>query len=77
VDYDHETALADGGKHSEANLRAKHRRCHKLKTAREAQDRAINGRKVAHHYGLKQPSRGFYRPPGTKFDWQRGRYVRD
>lgn len=40
MDLDHVTPLIDGGRHAESNLRAVHRRCHRLKTAREAQQRA-------------------------------------
>lgn len=76
VDMDHKTALADGGQHAEGNLQAVHRRCHKLKTAKEAQSRAIHRKKVAHHFGVrKAKSRGFQKPKGAKFDWKRGRYV--
>lgn len=40
MDLDHVIPLIDGGRHAESNLRAVHRRCHRLKTAREAQQRA-------------------------------------
>jgi 5-methylcytosine-specific restriction enzyme A len=76
VEFDHEIPLIDGGRHAELNLRAVHRRCHKAKTAREALLRAENRAMVKSHYGLKEPSRGFYKPEGVKFDWKRGRYVR-
>jgi len=63
VDFDHETPLADGGKHAEVNLRAIHRKCHKLKTAREAQTRAEERSQFKAIYGLKErkawPSRPF------------------
>lgn len=54
-DFDHVTPLADGGEHREANLRPLHRRCHRLITAQQAQDRAINRTKVKSAYGLKNP----------------------
>ena len=55
IDFDHIVPLADGGEHRESNIRAIHRRCHKLKTAKEAVSRAKHRKKVAHHYGIKKP----------------------
>lgn len=63
VEFDHETPLIDGGAHAESNLRAKHRKCHKLKTAREALERAESRRKTAKAYGIKQSRHPF---PGSK-----------
>lgn len=67
TDFDHETPLADGGEHRESNLRPVHRKCHRLKTAREAHERAKNRAKVAKAYGLRKPkhkwpSRPFNQP---------------
>lgn len=53
VDFDHDTPLIDGGKHSEENLRAIHRKCHRLKTANEAHDRAKERSQFASAYGIK------------------------
>lgn len=40
MDLDHVEPLIAGGKHAESNLRAVHRKCHRMKTAREAHERA-------------------------------------
>lgn len=53
VEYDHAVPLIDGGSHSEANLRAVHRRCHKMKTAREAHARAEERAQGMKVYGVK------------------------
>lgn len=55
ADFDHVTPLADGGEHREKNLRPVHRRCHRLLTARQAQERAISRTKVKASFGLNQP----------------------
>jgi 5-methylcytosine-specific restriction endonuclease McrA len=66
VDYDHEKPLIDEGEHSEENLRAIHRKCHRLKTAREAHDRAKERSQFAAVYGIKTkkpfPKRMPYQP---------------
>jgi len=52
-DYDHAKPLIDGGRHAESNLRAIHPRCHKVKTAQEAHDRALIRAKQMSAYGIK------------------------
>lgn len=63
-DFDHAVPLINHGRHAEGNLRAVHRRCHRLKTAREAQERAEARLHIKKAFGLQAP-RG--RPlPGTR-----------
>lgn len=63
-DFHHDPPLADGGEHRESRIFPVHRKCHRLITAREAQQRAESRATIASHYGLKKPrqqlrSRGF------------------
>ncbi|UJW87932.1 HNH endonuclease [Devosia sp. SL43] len=52
--FDHETPLADGGEHSEANLRAIHEKpCHAIKTAAEAKARTKARSQFAAVHGIK------------------------
>lgn len=68
-DIDHELALADGGQHAEGNLRAVHRKCHRMKTAREALQRAERRQRAAKAYGLKKPAHPI---PGSRASkWKR------
>ena len=54
--FDHEIPLADGGKHSEANLRAIHQKpCHAIKTVREAKARTKARSQFAAVHGIKRP----------------------
>lgn len=65
VHFDHAVPLIDGGAHAEGNLRAIHERpCHRIKTAREAMERAEARTHVKKAFDLQAP-RG--RPlPGTR-----------
>lgn len=52
--FDHEKPLADGGEHSEANLRAIHEKpCHAIKTAAEAKARTKARSQFAAIHGIK------------------------
>lgn len=52
--FDHDKPLADGGTHSEANLRAIHERpCHAIKTAAEAKARTKARSQFAAIHGIK------------------------
>lgn len=79
VRWDHDSPRAISGDDSAENLRPLHARCHDAKTHGPDGDIA----KVAHvkrQARLTAPkvktSRSFRRPPGMKFDWSRGRYVK-
>lgn len=50
--------------------------CHKPKTKQDKGVIAKAKRREEKHLGFKSKSRGFQRPPGTKYNWQRGRYER-
>jgi 5-methylcytosine-specific restriction endonuclease McrA len=67
VDYDHETPLIDGGSHAESNLRAVHRKCHRLLTARQAQTRAEERSQFRAVYGIKRSGNGFATNRNGKF----------
>jgi len=55
VHFDHAVPLIDGGKHAESNLRAIHDRpCHRIKTAREAMERAEARSHQKRSYGIKR-----------------------
>lgn len=77
-ELDHRIALANGGRHDEANLQPVLAAEHKLKTRADVAIKSKVARVRAKHLGLKPASpRGFYRPPGFSFDWSSGRYTRD
>jgi 5-methylcytosine-specific restriction endonuclease McrA len=68
VDFDHRTPLADGGSNCEANLKAVHRRCHRLRTARQAMERAEVRAKRKKAFGITPPKRPWgYRPMRQPF----------
>ncbi len=54
-DLDHVVALANGGSHSEFNLRPALRGPHKAKTARDVAEKAKNDRVRKRHLGIKKP----------------------
>ncbi len=75
---DHIIALANGGTHSEDNLQPVLVDAHKAKTALDVKIKAKVARQKAKHLGIKSNKRSqLSPPPGTKFDWSRGRYVRN
>lgn len=71
TDFDHEIPLIDGGIHAERNLRAVHRRCHRLKTAREAQERAEVRARQRSALGIRRPGS----LPGNRIRYSRARGV--
>lgn len=54
-DLDHLVALANGGSHSESNLRPALRKPHRAKTARDVAIKAKNDRVSKKHFGIKKP----------------------
>lgn len=70
VHFDHAVPLADGGEHSEINLRAIHERpCHKIKTALEALQRAEARTHQKKAYGLTKSKHPM---PGSRASrWKR------
>ena len=68
VHFDHKVPLADGGEHAESNLRAIHERpCHKLKTAREAMQRAEARSHQKRSFGIKKAKRPMPGSRASKF----------
>lgn len=66
-DFDHITALCNGGEHREGNLQVVSREAHREKTAEDVKARSKADRIRAKHFGLAPPptqkikSRGFQR----------------
>jgi 5-methylcytosine-specific restriction protein A len=74
-EMDHKIALCNGGEHRESNLAPALRAKHREKTAADVKERAKVDRIRKRHLGIKKPSK-LGKPPGQKFDWAKGRYVR-
>ena len=73
---DHVKALINGGRNAEDNLAPACRNCCYAKTAEDVAEKSKVARIRAKHLGVKKPSRFPKKPPGTEYDWSRGRYVR-
>lgn len=74
-EYDHKTEdFFDGGNELE-NCLVLCKTCHKLKTGERRPVIDKTRRQSEKHTGAKK-SKGFYRPPGMRYDWSKGRYVR-
>ncbi len=74
VSHDRPLALlgADGGD----NLKVAHRACHKDQTAVDMAQITKAKRQALKHRGIKRPT-SFRKPPGFRFDWGAGRYVKE
>lgn len=75
-DVDHILALALGGKDDESNFAPAHKVCHVAKSRVDVGMIRKADRQRAAHIGAKPPSR-WRKPPGTRFDWKSGRYVKE
>jgi 5-methylcytosine-specific restriction protein A len=71
---EHVDPLWLSGTNDMENRKPAHERCARVKTAKEATDRAKVQRVAERHFGAKRP-KGFRKPKGAKFDWSQGRYV--
>lgn len=69
IEFDHATALINGGENREANLQALRAPCHKPKTAADVKLKAMVARKKAKHLGLRQTKAAL--PCGKKSLWKR------
>ena len=77
-DLDHIVALVNGGEHRESNLAPALRDKHREKTADDVAVKSkVYETRAKHILPRKETSRGFRRPPGMTFDWNKGRYVRE
>lgn len=60
----------------ESNIKPALKMPHREKTAQDVAEKSKVARIRAKHLGIKKPSRFPKKPPGTEYDWSRGRYVR-
>lgn len=74
---DHVIALTNGGENRESNLAPALADAHREKTNRDVAEKAKTASLQMSHLGLKEKGRGFWKPDGARFDWRRGRYVRE
>lgn len=74
-EIEHPDALALGGSDDDADLKPVHYRCHKIKSKRDAGQKAKRDRIVTAGFKGKPKSRGLRKPPGTVHVWGKG-YVR-
>jgi hypothetical protein len=75
-DCDHVKALINGGENREKNLAPLCFMCIPVKNAEDVAEKSDRFEKRSRHLGVKEPSRGFWRPPGSKFNWRTKRYER-
>lgn len=75
---DHVKALINGGQNRESNLAPLCAWCEPVKNGEDVAEKSDVYAVRAKHVGVKdKPSgRGLRKPPGTEYDWKRGRYVR-
>ena len=76
-EVDHVLPLELGGADHIDNMQALCRPCHRQKTRDDVRRIAKARRIRKREAGLAPKKRGLSRPPGTRYDWARGRYVRD
>ncbi len=77
VQWDHSLPRYLSADDTADNLAPLHVRCHAQKTSGEDRPRIDKAKRQEKLAAPKVKRRnGFTRPPGLKFDWSRGRYVR-
>lgn len=78
VEYDHVILDANSKDNSLNNCAAVCPACHRFKTTkRDIPTAAKTLRQQDTDRGISSKSRGFYKPPGMKYDWSTGRYVKE
>lgn len=79
VEYDHREMRGITGDDSADNLRPVHPACHGEKTAKHDAPRMAKTKRQEKLTQAKDKSKRsrLRPPPGTRYDWSRGRYVRD
>lgn len=75
-DVSHDRPLALLGADDGDNLKVAHRTCHKVRTGEDMAQITKAKRQKLKSLGIKRPS-SFHRPPGVKFDWRQGRYIKE
>lgn len=74
---DHIRRWAEGGEDTPENLWPICKHCDQTEKAPKDTSEVAKGKRVyERHYGIRR-AKGFYKPEGAKFDWSRGRYVRE
>ena len=74
----HDIPLELLGADDDANRLLAHKKCHRARTSTVDQPNIARAkRRERKHLGIKKPGRGFYKPPGTEYDWSRGKYVKE
>ena len=73
---EHLIAIINGGENRENNLHITCCNCLAGKNAADAAEKSKVAKIRKKHLSIKPRGRRFWRPPGTSFDWSRGRYVR-
>ncbi len=77
VEFDHVILDANSKDNSLENCAAVCIKCHKWKSAKHDTPLAAKTlRQSDAHLGIKPKSRGFRKPPGTKWNWKRNRLER-
>ena len=79
-EVEHTVALMNGGSNEPSNLRVICKNCHKPKTRDDhGQASRTRDKAVAHVVpgAYRTKSSRFRKPPGTRWDWAKGRLVRD
>lgn len=74
---EHPEAVNLGGSDDDADLWPAHETCRRKKDTVDRKLIADRNTKIDRGYAGKKPKRGFYRPPGTEFNWRTGRYERN
>lgn len=66
IQFDHLTALINGGEHREKNLAPIWAKIHVEKTKADVAEKSAIAKKVKSHFGLNNPKPGFQRDPQVK-----------
>jgi 5-methylcytosine-specific restriction endonuclease McrA len=75
-DVSHDRPLALLGADDGDNIKVAHRACHKVQTETDMVQITKAKRQALKHRGIKRPT-SFNRPPGFRFDWRAGRYIKE
>lgn len=76
--YDHRIPDAMGGEPTLENCVVLCSACHSIKTTTKDIPAIAKVKRIRRkHIGAEPKARGFYRPPGIRFDWKLGRNVKE